>query len=126
MLLPKIPEASPMPMSLQLLFFATGLVLALVGSFRSGNVRRQLDRYATHAGKTGARMPRNFVLINSLYSLGWTICWAIAFPSWWMRAVFGAISVFGVLVLLYRLDSLSSAAPPYDSKSTLELKSSKV
>jgi hypothetical protein len=126
MLFPKIPEASPMPMPLQLLFFAAGFVLAFVGSFRSGSARRLLDRYATHAGKTGPRMPSNFLLINSLYSLGWTICWAIAFPSWWWRASFGAISLFGVFVLLYRLDSWGSVTPPYDAERTLELKSTKV
>jgi hypothetical protein len=126
MLLAKIPEASPMPISLELLFLATGLVLILVGLFRSGNARRQSNENVNSAGKANAKTSLKFTFVDSLYILAWTICWAVAVPSWGMRASFGAISVFGVLVLLYRLDSLSSAPPPYDADSTLELKSSKV
>jgi hypothetical protein len=126
MLFSKIPEASPMPIPLELVFLSTSIVLVLVGSFHSGRARRQFEKNAPQSGKKGAKMRFNLLLVRSLYILAWTICWAVGSQSWQMRASFGALSIFVVLALLHRLDSLFSAAPPYDTESTLELESRKV
>jgi hypothetical protein len=59
---------------------------------------------------------------SNLYLLGWLICWAVGFSSWWMRAFSAGLTLVVIAGLLYRNNLKAPDSPPYDTESMLDLK----
>jgi hypothetical protein len=115
-------HARAMPKAVELFFVSTGLVFLIAGTVRSLAVRQ---RWKTHSSVRDKRfkMSKQERLEYGLFTLGWTISWALGPWDWWMRAAFGVLGLVSVIRLLYQLDFRAEDAPTYDQASTLHLES---
>ncbi len=114
-----VPAASK---ALELFFFCAGIAFLIAGAFRSRAARHRWKARASNLQKR-YKMSSHERIEFGLCNLGWTISWALASWDWWMRAAFGAISLVGIVALLYQTDFRREDAPMYDEASTLHLRS---
>jgi hypothetical protein len=110
-----------MPFLAQTLFYLTGIVLLLASS-----IRQLAARKLWKAGKSsdpGGRykVPPNQQIESALFLLGTSVCFAVSFPEWWLRAAWAILALGTILKLFCRFNLRAPDSPFYDPQSVLQL-----